>query len=186
MDFRPPYKGAPSASDPRVEFRCPATFQVFESLGPLFDAKRRITPEAIGYFSHYLLDNIPGVKGSRHGVLFDAVKFIGFSARNRTMIKAVECLWTTPGSLEVLGDFVRMNDPARPHFCSDPWVQAMDACCNRLQVECVPCSTNDVRDKNPPNDHVSAFLGMGGFGRVFRVRERCINLRNEVGCGSHG
>jgi hypothetical protein len=157
VEFSPPYKDAPECAATRVFGRF-ISWESRASIHCIWDAKWQIDMSAFGEKCKYL--QITGESAVDHngaplalkGVLFDLEEFWMINSRGNVIVDVVKCKWCQGGSRQILRDFL----------CAvDPWMEAVNALCNALNVEISDFSNSGRKE--------SAFLGCGANGRVFKL-----------------
>eukprot|EP01036_Dinobryon_divergens_P030325 gene30325-39554_t len=107
--------------------------------------------------------NINGLEVWLKGILFDVNAFWMITSAGRVIIKVVKCDWLQTGSKEVLVEFLVDNDP---------WKKAANALCDAIG--------ESIADLSHLHD-VSACLGSGASGRVFKLSDKSEVLKLVVG-----
>lgn len=83
------------------------------------------------------------------GIAFDQSELWLVNMSGPLCTSMTKCKWRTPGSVDALKQFLKTYE-------KNPWTILLDAACQNFEVEVVVGK---------------AFLGLGAFGRVFRVKE---------------
>jgi hypothetical protein len=147
-------------------------------IGMICEAKQTINNQAFGQIINY------GSHICRHGcrvgdddpettrlMLFDKEEFWLISVTRGFPSFVTTCQWTTPGSFDLIRNFVM-----KPNLIS-----VLDQACQHFQVRVVTDNNND--ELKATENGSGAFLGAGTFGFVFRVKRlneeksKCLALK---------
>jgi hypothetical protein len=157
IQYSPPYTNAPTCAVKRL-FGKFISWESRASIHCIWDAKWKIDMQAFGEKCKYLqiagedcLDH-NGVALKLKGVLFDKDEFWMIKSSGNTITEVEKCLWSQLGSKELLIGFLQGNNP---------WLEATNALCDELGVTIVDYSESE--------QDLSAWLGTGANGRVFRL-----------------
>ncbi len=172
IQYAPAYNNAPTCAVKRV-FGKFISWECRSSIHCIWDAKWKIDMQAFGEKCKYLqiagkdcLDH-NGVALKLKGVLFDKEEFWMIKSSGNTITEVKKCHWGHRGSKELLIQFLQG---------SNPWLEATNALCEQLGVSIVDYSRSE--------ESLSAWLGSGSNGRVFRlengqVMKIVVGLRSE-------
>eukprot|EP01039_Chlorochromonas_danica_P006611 gene6615-7304_t len=157
IQYSSPYNNAPMCTVKRL-FGKFVSWESRSSIHCIWDAKWKIDMQAFGEKCKYLqiagedcFDH-NGVALKLKGVLFDKDQFWMIKSSGNTIIEVKKCQWCQRGSKELLIEFLQGNNP---------WLEATNALCKELGVSIVDYSNSE--------EDLSAWLGTGANGRVFRL-----------------
>ena len=157
IQYSPPYNNAPTCAVRRLFGRF-VGWENRSSIHCIWDAKWKIDMQAFGEKCKYLqiagedcVDH-NGVALKLRGVLFDKDQFWMIKSSGNTITDVEICQWSQSGSKQLLIGFLQG---------SNPWLEAANALCEELGVTIVDYSSSE--------QDLSAWLGTGANGRVFRL-----------------
>eukprot|EP00981_Chlorochromonas_danica_P013835 scaffold6913_cov169-Ochromonas_danica.AAC.1 len=157
IQYSPPYSNAPKCAVRRLFGRF-VGWENRSSIHCIWDGKWRIDMQAFGEKCKYLqivgedcVDH-NGVALKLKGVLFDKDEFWMIKSSGNTITDVEICRWNQSGSKQLMIGFLQGNNP---------WLAATNALCEELGVTIVDYSNSE--------QDISAWLGTGANGRVFRL-----------------
>jgi hypothetical protein len=157
IEYCPPFESAPACSVPRSFGRF-KSWRSRSSVHSVWNAEWKINLDALGAKCKYIeivagnCVNKDGFSVRMKGVLFDIDMFWMIKSVGMQILSIDKCYWSTPGSKELLIEFLRVHDH---------WMDATVALCNDLNVTIKDYSTSAVTEQR------CALLGEGTYGRAF-------------------
>ena len=129
--------------------------------------------------SQDLPEDFTGRKPWTRGLLFDSEKFYLLKYRDGKFVDCRYSNWDTPGSLQLLEAFLKIQDP---------WSLALRKLCDLLGVTLKLLSSQELREDKSMGEMHTPFLGAGRYGRAVLVRsadDRDVVLKIVIGKTVH-
>ena len=160
VQFRGAYDGAPH---PECNCGQLAVFSTRESVVAVFDTKVTLNDSGRGDLISYLnllsAHDKPGTLIIVKGFVHDHQHCDLMTSINGTIVQQTHFSWTTPGSLDLLKNYLRGPE--------DIWHEGLVAMCSALNVTLDMSGCDSVGRLTSYKE--SCILGAGAFGRVFKV-----------------